>query len=181
MGRANGGKGKEISMAKTIDNLGPEVSTRYAEDKRLYDSSLVKEARVVPLQTEIDVTLPSYPSEFDQLFETAKRNIFWAGFFAPPKFNEQKKRLFTHQAIPSLGSPDKKEALAVRISEIVAKAQQKREQALKENRPLAWQDERELEEEEKEKRALLSLITQVGTIERTFLDINSRRSQYHKG
>ena len=168
-------------MAKTIDNLGPEVSTRYAEDKKLYDSSLVKEARAVPIQTEIDVTLPSYPSEFDQLFETAKRNIFWAGFFAPPKFNEQKKRIFTYQAIPSLGSPDKKEALAVRISEIVAKAQQKKEAALKENRPLVWEEERELEEEEKEKKVLLSLITKVGTIERTYEDINANRNRYQKG
>ncbi len=168
-------------MAKTIDNLGPDASSRYAEDRKLYDDKLVKESRVIPLQTEIDVTLPSYPSEFDQLFEIAKRNIFWADFFAPPKFNEQKKRLYTHQMIPSLGSSDKKEALAARLGEIVERAKQRRAAAARENRPLSWEEEREIQEEEKEKNKILSLLNRVDFFERAFIDINAQRNRYHKG
>lgn len=170
-------------MAKTVDNLGVEVSARYAEDKLFYDEKMVKESRVVPVQTEIDVTVPSFASEFEQLFETSRRNIFWADFFAPPKFNEQKKRLFTNQVIPSLGSSDKKEMQAARIGEIVAKDRAKQEEKEKEGkgkRP-TWEEQKELEEEEREKTAILSLFKAVSAKERDFIDINSRRGQYHKG
>lgn len=166
---------------KTIDNLGPEVSSRYAEDKKFYDATLIKDARAIPKQAEIDVTLPSYPNELDQLLETTRRHTLWAEFPLPAKFHEQKKQLFTQQVIPSLGSSDRKEALVVRIKETVAKNQGKKELAKQENRTLSWEDERELQQEEREQDTLVSLFNRVGDLERTFIDINSRRSQYHKG
>lgn len=168
-------------MAKTVDNLGSEVSTRYAEDKKFYDEKLVKDARAVSGQTEIDVTTAAFPTEFDQLFETSKRNISWADFFAPPKFHEQKKRLFTSQVIPSLGSDDKKEMQAARIKELVAQTRQKKEQGEKDKRQIPWEEQKELEEEEREKSTLLNLFNLVIATERDFIDINSRRRQYQKG
>ena len=52
---------------RTIDNLGIDVSTRYAEDQKVLDQSLVKEARGIQVQTEIEVTTPFYPSELEAL------------------------------------------------------------------------------------------------------------------
>ncbi|MFI5334141.1 MAG: DUF5399 family protein [Chlamydiales bacterium] len=168
-------------MAKTIDNLGPDASSRYAEDKRLYDEKWVKEARIVPQQAEIDVTLPSFPSEFDLLFETTKRRVSWADFYAPPKFNEQKRRLFTQQMIPSLGSSDKKEALMRRVTEIVEKTKARLGHTTEEKRTLSWDEERELQDEEKEKTRILKLLQKVDFFERAYVDINSFRKQYQKG
>lgn len=174
-----------MAQPRTIDNLGPEAYTRYAEDQKLYDEKLVSEARGVQLQAEIDVTIPSYGSEYEALFETSKRNQFWADFFAPPKYNEQKRRLFTYQIVPSLGSPDKKEAQAQRIIDMVAVNKKNKESAeavaKSDNRTLAWERIRELEDEEHEKSVLLHLLNQVSDLERVLIDINSRRGQYQKG
>ena len=59
---------------RTIDNLGLDVSTRYAEDQKRLDQQFIKESKAVSAQTQIDVTSPSYGSEFDLLFEITKRN-----------------------------------------------------------------------------------------------------------
>ncbi len=68
---------------RTIDNLGVEVSTRYAEDKKVYDESLIKEARGIPSQTEIEVTAPSFSSEMEELLHAQPAYITWASFLPP--------------------------------------------------------------------------------------------------
>jgi len=49
-----------MAKARTIDNLGVDISTRWAQDQALLDKELIKGAPVVSTQTEIDVTLPSF-------------------------------------------------------------------------------------------------------------------------
>jgi hypothetical protein len=101
--------------SRTIDNLGVDVSTRYAQDQKKYDKKLIKEARGIAPQTTIDVTTPSFSSELDTLLDNEKKNQPWADFEIPLRYNEQKKRLFTHQIIPSLGTIEKKETQSQKI------------------------------------------------------------------
>lgn len=167
---------------RTIDNLGVDVSTRYAEDKKNYDEKIIKEARGIPMQAEIDVTIPSFSSEVETLLGARERDIFWADFYAPPKYNEQKKRLFRHQLIPSLGSEDKKETQSKRLMDVVERAKEKAERDKeKKKQPQIWEEQKELESEEREKKILLNLLNRLSLLDKYLVDINSRRSQYQKG
>src|SRR5579863_7976964 len=106
---------EERMPPRTIDNLGMDVSTRYAEDQKILDQSIIKEARNIPLQTEIDVTAPFFPSELEGLLHMSPLHSSWASFIAPALYYEQRKKLFTFQSIPSLGSEDKKESQTQKI------------------------------------------------------------------
>ncbi len=167
---------------RTIDNLGVDVSTRYAEDQKIYDKSLIKEARGIQTQTEIEVTIPFFPSELEALLHISPLQSSWASFIAPELFFEQRKRLFTFQSIPSLGSEDKKESQAQKIlaqlqllEEKHARGQEEKDQKKKRQQELA------LQEEEKEKKILTVLLQTIATLDKLIVDINSRRSQYQKG
>lgn len=167
---------------RTIDNLGVDVSTRYAEDQKKFDDKIIKDARGIPQQAEIDVTSPSFSSEVEVLLGARERSMFWADFYAPPKYNEQKKRLFRHQIIPSLGSEDKKETQSKRIVDVVERDKQQKERDRDKKKPSQlWADEKELESEEREKKILLSLLSRLSLLDKYLVDINSRRSQYQKG
>lgn len=170
---------------RTIDNLGLDVSTRYAEDQKFLDDKLIKDARGIVPQTQIDVTQPSYASEFDALFGLTKRNLPWADFQAPSRFNEQKKRLFTHQLIPSLGTLDKKES---QVQKILAKVQSQmaRRQADKDKEgqkdpKKKFNEEREEQELEKEKKILIKLLDCIVYLDKDVSTVSSRRMQYQKG
>lgn len=175
-----------MTQPKTIDNLGIDVSTRYAQDQKLLDEKYIKEAKAIPAQAQIDVTIPSYPSEFDALFELSRRNSTWADFAAPSKYNEQKKRLFTHQIIPSLGSEDKRESQAQRIlakmqSSLARKQEEeKREQQKKQQQPKK-EDEKEMQQREKEKKILIKLLDCIISLDKGMMEVSSRRLQYQKG
>ncbi|NGX59600.1 MAG: hypothetical protein KR126chlam3_00753 [Chlamydiae bacterium] len=156
-------------MARTIDNLGVEISTRYAEDRELYDESLIKDARLIPAQTRITTTVPSYTSEFELLFELGKRRALWALFRAPPNYYVYRRRLFAEQIIPDLGSPDLQESQLERL------------EALGEEEKERHKEPRDEEEIEKEKKILKKLLQNVLLFDQLLIDINSRRSQYQKG
>lgn len=156
-------------MARTIDNLGVEISTRYAEDREIYDESLIKEARIIPDQTRITTTLPSYTSEFEVLFELGKQRAFWAAFRAPPNYYAYRRRLFAEQIIPTLGSPDLQESKLERIEAIGDEEKKKHPEPQEE------------EEIEKEKKILKKLLNNLHLFDSILIDINSRRAQYQKG
>jgi len=161
---------------RTIDNLGLDASTRYAEDKKLFDEKLLKEARAIPPATQVDVTTPSFPSEFDLLFETQKRHAFWALFSPPAKFGEQKRQIFTNLMIPSLGEQDKKEALQERVRSIVKKRKKEEKIVFP-----SWEEEREEKDRLTEQEILLKLLEKLIVFEKDYLEINGRRGQYHRG
>lgn len=165
---------------RTIDNLGVEVSTRYAEDQKILDQSLIKEARIIPAQMEIEVTIPFFPSELEALLHFSSLKSSWAAFSPPPLYFEQKKKLFTFQSIPSLGSENKKESQTHKILaklHSLEKTQDKEEKDQKRKR----EQEMEIEEQEKGKKILVTLLQTIAFIDKLIIDINSRRSQYQKG
>jgi hypothetical protein len=168
---------------RTIDNLGVDVSTRYAEDKRILDETLIKEARAIPVQTEIEVTAPFFPSEVEALLHFQPTSLTWASFVAPEGYFEQRKRLFTFQLIPSMGSEDKKESQASKIlAKLRSMAEERVEKEKEEqDKRRRYEEERALEEEEKEKKILTSLLDTIALFDKLIIEINSRRSQYQKG
>jgi hypothetical protein len=162
---------------RTIDNLGIEIYTKYAQDREILDEKIIQEARLIPVEAEVDVTHPSFASEFDLLLQTNRRNHTWADFFSPPFYHDQKKRLFSFQVLPSLGSDEKKESQIQRIKERAAQDEEKERKHPAQN----WEEERDHQEERKEKEILLTLLGRVNGLERDLIDINSRRHQYQKG
>ncbi len=168
---------------RTIDNLGIEVSTRYAEDKEILDEKLIKEARAIPSQTQIEVTAPFITSELEAILQTQPTIITWASFAAPSKYFEQRKMLFTYQMMPSMGSEDKKESQASKILAKLKSLAEKR--TVKKDEPKdkrqQYEEERAVEEEEREKTILISLLNTISLFDKLIIEINSRRSQYQKG
>jgi hypothetical protein len=167
--------------SRTIDNLGVDVSTRYAEDQKLLAEYEIKETPGISIQTQIDVTMPAYPSEVESLLHSQLAYLSWAYFIMPLRYQEQKKRLFTFQLIPSLGSEEKKEAQAQKILAHLRSLADKRKGQQEKDQREQRQEQRESEEEEKEKKTLISLLNTITTLDKFLIDINSRRSQYQKG
>lgn len=170
---------------RTIDNLGLDVSTRYAEDQKNLDEKLIRDARGISQQTLIDVTIPSYSSEFDALFELSKRNLPWADFQAPNRYNEQKKRLFTHQIIPSLGTEERKESQAqkiiAKVQSQIAKRQADKDKEGQQDPKKKFNEQREEQELTKEKKILIKLLDCIVYLDKDIGAVNSRRMQYQKG
>ena len=157
-------------MAKTIDNLGVDISSRYAADREVYEESLIKEARLIPHQTRITATLPSYTSEFDTLFKLGQKRALWVSFCSPPNYHASRRRLFAEQLIPYLGPSDLQESRLERI-EAVGKEEKKKKHSLP-------KEEREVE---KEQQILKNLLQRIHLFDQLLIDINSRRAQYQKG
>lgn len=156
-------------MARTIDNLGVDISNRYAEDRELFDESLLKDARTVTSQISITTTTPSHPSEFDILFDLGKRQATWANFYAPPQYYASRRRLFAEQIIPQLGTPDKQETQLQRVEAV----------GNLEKTKLALPTE--IEQVEQEKQILLKLLGNLNNLDQLLIAINGSRLQYHKG
>ena len=167
---------------RTIDNLGVDVSTRYAEDQKILDESLVKESQAIPVQAGIEVTAPYFPTEIDALLHILPSQITWASFTAPSLYFEQRKRLFTYQLIPSMGSEDKQESQALKVLNKLKSVEQKtlENQDTKDKRQL-YEEGLALEEEEKEKKVLTSLLNTISHFDKLIIEVNSKRNQYQKG
>ncbi|MEM8727172.1 MAG: DUF5399 family protein [Chlamydiota bacterium] len=169
--------------AKTIDNLGIDTSVRWAQDQELLDRSLIKESPLISRQTTVDVTSPSFTSEFDTLFQIRQRFAPWALFLSPNGYNLQKMRLFTHQSIPSLGSDELLSAQIEKIHERVTASKKKRQekQNFGQMSKYPWEDKREDNDELHESKTLATLLEYLQLIDSMMTEIGSRRSQYQKG
>jgi hypothetical protein len=162
---------------RTIDNLGVEVSTRWAEDQSKIDP-LMKDASRVSQQAQIDVSFPSYSSEIEALLNSQKQNPTFASFSVPSKYAEQKKRLFVEHVVPSLGSTELIEAQIQRIkTRLPPKPAAQGDLKLSER----WEEVREREDEEKEQKSLLDVLDCINFLDRDLIEVNSRRNQYQKG
>ncbi len=154
---------------RTIDNLGVDSSIRYAKDKELLDTRFIEESKWIPKKTEVSVTKPYIPTEFEQLFSPA-RTVQWALFDAPPDYGANARALFSYQLIPSLGTYEKQEADEEKLAAL-EDAIHKREK----------NQDQGSQEEEKERQAILALFQCIKKLDKTLSMINSRRNQYQRG
>ena len=169
---------------RTIDNLGIEVSTRYAEDLRELDQKLLVEARGIQEQTEIEITHPFFLTELEILLESQKQQT-WATFTPPKGYFEQKKRFFMFQLIPSLGSEEKHETQTQKIASMTIFSRKKRgnqqQNDKQQEEAESAHSDPEREYHEKEKKILISVLQTIMYIAKEIQEINARRGQYHKG
>ncbi|MGD2169821.1 MAG: DUF5399 family protein [Chlamydiota bacterium] len=155
---------------RTIDNLGTDASNRYAVDQKLVDKELLQGSRQVGGLSEVSVTTPYIPSGFDEQFNTFQKNLPWARFAPPPKYLSHRKRIFTFQLVPSLGSTEKHEQELQKLSK-------DKEEKHKEHQFEGF----EKDEEEKERKKVIKLLKMLGLYDQYLSLINARRGQYHKG
>ncbi|VHO01999.1 DUF5399 family protein [Candidatus Rhabdochlamydia sp. T3358] len=163
---------------RTIDNLGIEVSTRYAEDLRELDQKLLIEARGIQEQTEIEITHPFFLTELEILLEPQKQQT-WATFTPPQGYSELRKRFFMFQLIPSLGSEEKHETQTQKIVSLKTFSRKKRDDQQQEEE--SDHSDPEKEYHEKEKKTLISVLQTIMHLDKEIQEINARRGQYHKG
>jgi hypothetical protein len=163
---------------RTIDNLGADASNRYASDQQYYDQKIIKESQSVTAQSQIEVTLPSFMSEWEGLFELRRRNLPWADFQAPARYAEQKRRLFTDHILPALSS---EEMIDTQIERVKSRAKKDKERNKEKRLAERWEEEIEEKDEEKEKNTLLLLLNCINLLDKALIEANSRRNQYQKG
>ena len=160
------------SKSRTIDNLGFDASIRYAKDKELFEARFIDDSQVVSRKSEISVSRPYVPSEFDQMFSSAK-TISWALFSPPPEYLSFAKPLFSYQLIPSLGTYEKHEDTDQLLA--LEDALRKQKDSNKD------QSDKEKQDEEREKRLIADLLQCIARIDKSLELINSRRNQYQRG
>ncbi len=163
--------------SRTIDSLGIETSVRYAKDKELIDPKLIEESKFIPAQTEISVTSPYIPSEFEEFYNTQSKNAPWADFFEPPMYVSHKKMLFSYQVMPNLGTSEKQQYELEKIKTLLLPSIKKRTK----RKNIVEGVSLEEREEEKERDALISLLECIGFLDKQLGFINMKRGQYHKG
>ncbi len=164
---------------RTIDNLGIDASARYAADQKKIDPKAIKEGSGIPAQMIIDVSSPAYPSEMERLIQLSPTQNVWANFFMPTAFLEQRGRIFTFLIIPSLGSDEKRESQALKISAKLKALSDKTEGTAPQKK--SWPEQKEIEDREKEKKTLITLLDTINSLDKSLIEINARRTQYQKG
>jgi hypothetical protein len=158
------------TKSKTIDNLGVDLSVRYAQNEELYDRSLIEESKLIPKFAEISVISPYVSSEIDELFDYANKHNSWAGFSPPPNFIFAKKNLFSFNVIPSLGPIELQE-------EKMEKIKQKKQKKKKSNKEKLLMEEKEDDEND----ILIFFFEALEKLNNELSSVNAKRGQYHKG
>lgn len=90
---------------KTVDDLGINSSIIYANNQNELDKSFITESALMSSKTQIDSFAPSH-SESSLLFGLYIKNKPWPLISPPPGYMKQNGKIFTFQAIPSLGNPE---------------------------------------------------------------------------
>lgn len=158
--------------SRTIDNLGIESSSRYAQDQAKLDTKFIEESRFIPLKTESSVVKPYLPTEFEE-YLLAGTLTLWASFEPPPEYYAFAKAIFSYQLIPSLGSYEKQEEDSDKLEAL--------EDTLNKQFKEGKRDNQENQQEEKERKTLVGLLQTIGKLDRTLSFINARRNQYQRG
>lgn len=140
---------------RTIDNLGAESSSRYAQDQKAYDANIVRDSNLFGRQAEIPVITPQLPLELEEYLSPTL--TLWAAFEPPPHLAYQTGILFSHQLIPSLGTQAELEGMLEKLK------------ALRDT------------PSDGEKTILLSAIDTARALDRILSDVRSRQMQYQKG
>lgn len=115
--------------SKTIDDLGIDVSKRYATSDQSNDSTYIKEASHVTTQAKRDRNVPTYSPELVQVLHTDEKNRPFADTNAPAGFETQTNAAYLHTYLPSVGQNDKIEANIHRLQNFIQKLKQELEKA----------------------------------------------------
>ncbi len=166
---------KIMADFKTIDNLGVEISSRYATAAEDQEASIVKDAGVVSPKTRIDVSRAVYTSAFDTLLGTRQRATQWARIASPKGFANASLRIFTHHLLPDIRTDEFGLLESERIRAIQDDEEKKRP------KEYDWEEQIEKDEQGKECQVLLTFFDSLQEKDKNLIEINGRRRQYQKG
>jgi|GEM_PF-671857 len=159
---------------KTIDDLGIEISQRYALDIAEYEKGYYDEAPRVSQQMQVDVTETYYPSHVDAMLGGDLKNHPFPDFYPPMNYTIQRQRTFTHQLLPSLGSDEMLETQIERIKSTVSTD----EEGVKGK---GWEQVANFDEEAKEAKTLVKFLHLIQSFDRILKEIHAGRNQYQRG
>ena len=86
--------------ATTIDNLDLKNHIRFAQDIVNLDTTYITDAQAVAKHPEHLGVSTIYASHWEALLERQKRNIHWASFAPPLKYQLANKRIFSFCLFP---------------------------------------------------------------------------------
>ena len=109
-------KGKSMGSSEEISKLGVDAHQRYAQDRETLDATILDRAARSPSPAEVDVLKPSLLPEVDRLLDTTRAVVPVALFESPQ--GHPNHRGFTYQILPSIGPPEKQDALFNRIEAV---------------------------------------------------------------
>ncbi len=150
-----------MAEPKTVSNLPVDVSVRWAEDQKLLEQTrpYLAESMGITQHAVKDVSTPAVFSEIELLLGTLHIHPTWASFQMPLGYNEQRRRLFTSQLAPFIGTDEQQDLLIQRVEA----------------------SGEEGEEEKRRKETVLKLLKLVHSLDRDLKEIISRCRQYQKG
>lgn len=152
-----------MAESKTVSNLPVDVSIRWAEDQKLLEETkpYITEATGISQHAQKDVSMPMIFSAIDALVGAVRIHPTWANFYMPAGYSEQKRRLFTFQIAPFIGTDEQQDMQIQRIE--------------------STSEEGEEDERKREKAVLLKLLKLMHNLNRDLIDVMTRCRQYQKG
>ena len=146
------------SRTTIADMMSPEARTQFEVNQKAYDPTLTKDASLIPPQVQIDVMEAESRSEVDALVDLRRGVTPLAAYQDPPDFSTQKRRCFTENIVPFL-------------SRNVREAKQQKLAALPPGN----------ESENQSKTTLVQLFQGLDTLDKDYVEINSKRLHYMRG
>jgi hypothetical protein len=172
----------------TIDHLDIKNHERYAQDQVHLDSKYITESISMGSYSEILGTSSIYTSNWETLFDLQIRNIPWANFSPPLKYNLQSNRFFSYQILPTIyvdadeEKDQEKEILDDKEEEEKEKKREsKRQEFIKKITNAMKGSKQTLTDFENDKSAIINLLESIKELDRILGQINSRKRQYQKG
>jgi hypothetical protein len=173
--------------AVTIDNLDIKEHIRWAQDRAVLDTTLVKESKEVAPHPEITGTSVIFSSQLEELFAWEKGMLPWANFSPPHNLSLFHKRLFSYRLFPHISS-EKSDEDEQSDRDDQQQQDEQEEQALRRaknliQQVLAIQKSASATSSlfEKDKSSILSLLESIRYIDDMLAQISSRKLQYQKG
>jgi hypothetical protein len=159
-------------------NIPIDVSKRYAEAQNLPKLPL-EEAAAISKTAQESVSI-AQPTELNRLWGgNLAQSSTYAEFDIPADLNLKKSNLFSTEVAPRLrlGSTEQVDAKI----DLVKNHSVHSPPTLTEDEVVEWEEKVDVEENIKNKDAILNVIKCIHTLNRDILDFNSNKLQYLKG
>jgi hypothetical protein len=166
--------------ATTIDNLDIKIHERYAQDQKILDRKYITESVLLSPHFEITGTSSIYSSKWEELFEMHIKNIPWAAFCPPPRYQMQAKRFFSYRILPTIYLRDEHDE-EDQNSEDEKNSENQYGEVLKKALQTGKGKKQDSHLFEKDKTAIINMLQSVILLDKLLGQINSRKLQYHKG
>jgi hypothetical protein len=168
----------------TIDKLDIKDHIRWAQDRAIHDTSIVKESKEIAAHPDISGTSAIFPSHLEELLAWERGMLPWASFSPPENHILFHKRLFSYRLFPHIsseedGESEKQEREEEDDDDLEEKVLKKAKNLIE--HVIAIQQDARDSLFEKDKNSILTLLESIRFIDGMLAQIMSRKLQYQKG